>query len=149
MGLYFHREQFVPVSRSLELYFEGCDIHCTDCQNPELWVKTKDSLIQPQELIKKLLIYRDIQKDVHILGGEPTLQEESSMSEFLLELKVAGFKNIIFFTGKNLSVEDYSYFRFCDYIKTGPYVCGLESYIEPVLGLTLASNNQKIIKVNI
>ena len=74
--LFYHKHQFVPKDRTLELYFTGCSIKCKNCQNYFLQERNEENtrIISVQELISELQDYPSITRQVHILGGEPLEQ---------------------------------------------------------------------------
>ena len=153
-GLYYYGSRFVPADRALELYMKGCIIKCEGCQNKELQEINYliDKPVLPDSIVSTLVDYKDVHKRVDIIGGEPTLQSSYYMEILTKLLKENGFKNIVFFTGRYFNEKQvksciYPAWKYCDYVKVGPYIQGDESYIEPLLGLKLASRNQKVFKV--
>ena len=125
--LYYHKHQFIPVDRTLELYFTGCSIKCKNCQNYFLQERNKENtrILTVEELISELKDYPFITKQVHILGGEPLEQDLVILSNLLKELRKMKFHDIILFTGYNLSLQDIKekmfLFQYCDYVKIGNY----------------------------
>lgn len=153
--LAFYKHQFVSVDRTLELYFSGCSRKCPGCQNEELQtIKPGTVYYSPLGILDTLLDYVEVANQVHILGGEPMEQPRDPMVELLRLLKVYGFKNIVLFTGydipENRINRDAPIFKYIDFLKTGAYDetnLNTEKVKEPVLGLVLASNNQKVYKL--
>lgn len=153
--LAFYKHQFVSVDRTLELYFCGCSRKCPGCQNPELQTINPGTIwYSPMGIIDILIDYIDVAEQVHILGGEPLEQPREPMVELCRLLKACGFKNIVLFTGYDIPESkisrDVPIFKHIDFLKTGPYdqtQLNTEKLKEPVLGLTLASLNQKIYKL--
>jgi anaerobic ribonucleoside-triphosphate reductase activating protein len=151
--LAYHKHQFVPVDRTLEIYFSGCSHQCPGCHNSELWERTSDNTIwiSGVELVADLMDYKDIATSVHILGGEPLDQDHQALYMFLYFLDNVGFKNIIFFTANDISQSDISksiMFDYCSYVKVGAYDESLTdgAYVDIETGIKLASSNQKIYK---
>ena len=153
--LAFYKHQFVSVDRTLELYFVGCTRKCTGCHNEELQTINPSTIYySPFGIIETLLDYITIAEQVHILGGEPLEQPRTAMVELCQLLKTHGFKNIVLFTGYDIPENKISksipIFQYIDYLKTGPYdqtKLNTEKIKEPVLGLELASLNQKVYKL--
>lgn len=65
------------------VFMQGCKLRCLFCHNPETWFTSKNVLITPEQLIKKLLNYKNYfgnSGGITFSGGEPLCQPE-----FLLE----------------------------------------------------------------
>lgn len=152
--LYF-KHQFVSVDRTLELYFVGCSKKCPGCQNYDLQAPSGIAKhVSPIDIINSILDYRKIAKQVHILGGEPLEQPENELKTLLCCMCSLGFKNIVLFTGWNIALElitkKHPIFGLVDFVKTGMYDennLNVNKVKEPLLGLELASLNQKLYKV--
>jgi organic radical activating enzyme len=43
MKLFYHKHQFVPLDRTLELYFSGCSLKCPGCHNSFLQERTSEN----------------------------------------------------------------------------------------------------------
>lgn len=74
------------------VFLQGCPLRCIFCHNPETWNINDGYEITSEELIKKVLKYKNYLKDggITFSGGEPLFQKE-----FLLEcLKLAKTCNI-------------------------------------------------------
>lgn len=155
MSLYYHKHQFIPLDRILELYFVGCTQGCRNCHNS--FLKERNEFVTRKvsvtEVLNELKDYIDVTTQVHILGGEPLEQNLDELSELLKGLKELGFRNIVLFTGKNLTQQEINekmwLFQHCDYLKIGNYD---ESQLNQegdisILGFPLASKNQKIIQI--
>ena len=153
--LSYYKHQFISVDRTLELYFTGCSRNCPGCQNPELQKVLPGTVYYtPSGIIDTLLDYVTIANQVHILGGEPLEQPRKPLTELCRLLKEYNFKNIVLFTGYDIPeeklVKNNGILRYVDYIKVGPYDennLNIEKKPEPLLGLVLASNNQKLYKL--
>lgn len=152
--LRYYKHQFVPFDRTLELYFVGCSHRCPGCQNEFLqdpdFEETRD--VDAVEIVRELLEYVPIAKQVHILGGEPLEQDRTALVELLFLLKETGFKNIVLFTGTTLDPEKVTkedeLFRYVDFVKYGSYDASLPNYKktpDEKTGIVLATTNQKII----
>ena len=60
------------------VFFKGCKLRCLFCHNPETWTKDNALEITSEELLKKILKYKNYYVDggVTFSGGEPLLQDE-------------------------------------------------------------------------
>jgi len=65
------------------VFLKGCKLRCLFCHNPETWTKENSTTITSDELIEKILKYKNYYVDggVTFSGGEPLLQDE-----FLLDI---------------------------------------------------------------
>jgi hypothetical protein len=75
------------------------------------------------------------------MGGEPLNQDRKSLNELILFLRQLN-KELWLFT-RSTEVDNID----VDYVKLGMYIEGLPSKEYPEYNLTLASNNQKVIKL--
>lgn len=75
------------------IFMQGCPLRCLFCHNPEMWNKEKNIEMTPEELVRRILKYKnyfDNNGGVTFSGGEPLLQKE-----FLIEtLKLCKVCNI-------------------------------------------------------
>ena len=75
------------------VFFNGCNLRCIYCHNPEMWVKSKDNTTV-DELVEKILKNKDYFGEsggVTFSGGEPLLH-----SDFIIEVsKKLKLHNII------------------------------------------------------
>lgn len=65
------------------IFLQGCPLRCLFCHNPETWSKVENQSMTPEEILKKVLRYKNYfgkNGGVTFSGGEPLLQPE-----FLLE----------------------------------------------------------------
>lgn len=154
--LTYYKHQFIPYDRVLELYFTGCHNGCKNCQNYFLQDKYCEGYreIDAVEIMLEIKDYKNIAKQVHILGGEPLEQDHVALIELCYMLKESGFKNIILFTGKNIDENTISkkndLFKYVDFVKYGAYderFPNIEKIADIKTGLILATTNQKIIEV--
>jgi len=58
------------------VFLKGCKLRCIFCHNPETWTKENALEITSEDLLKKILKYKNYYKDggVTFSGGEPLLQ---------------------------------------------------------------------------
>ena len=158
MKLYYHKHQFVPLDKTLEIYFSGCSLRCPNCHNAFLQERTKENCkeVSSSEILEELKDYVDIATQVHILGGEPLEQDLNELSSLLKGLRELGYKNIILFTGwdfpHSFIEKNWSLFQHCDFVKTGHYDESQPNTEKTLLpdspGFPLASKNQTFIKIN-
>lgn len=61
------------------VFLQGCKLRCLFCHNPETWEVKEKLLLTPDELIRKVLKYKNyygVDGGVTFSGGEPLLQPE-------------------------------------------------------------------------
>ena len=60
------------------VFLKGCKLRCLFCHNPETWTKENALEITSEELLKKILKYKNYYVDggVTFSGGEPLLQDK-------------------------------------------------------------------------
>ena len=156
--LHFYKHQFVTVDRTLELYFQGCTIRCNGCQNSELWEKDSSHLVEVEDILDQIKDYVPIARVIHILGGEPMNQDYGTMTILLQKIRkmFSAKVPIYFFTGYTFTDEEvhdfyrFPQFRYVNAVKVGNYKedeLNINKAIDPVLGIALASLNQKGLKV--
>lgn len=158
MKLFYHKHQFVPLDRTLEIYFTGCSLRCSGCHNSFLQERTSENTreLSVGEILEELKDYISISSQVHILGGEPLEQDHRALSSFLKGLREIGFSNIILFTGWDFPhsyiEKEWELFQYCDYIKVGHYdenQLNKERTLDTNSpNIPLASKNQTFLKVN-
>lgn len=70
------------------VFLSGCPLQCLYCHNPDTWVQNTKNKITADELIAKVLPYKNFISSggVTISGGEPLLQAEFC-EEFILKCK--------------------------------------------------------------
>lgn len=59
------------------VFFQGCDLRCHCCHNPDTWKLNEGKLVTCESIINKLVRYKEYFKDnggITISGGEPLLQ---------------------------------------------------------------------------
>jgi anaerobic ribonucleoside-triphosphate reductase activating protein len=129
--------------KSLEIYVSGCDGTCTDCHNEEL--HSFDIGTDYKKIMHNILdkLRNPLIEKVFILGGEPLLQNRSSMIDMISFLK-KGKRDIFLFTRFEIEQIDNDILELVDYIKTGKYIKNLKTENNLSYGIKLASSNQKI-----
>jgi organic radical activating enzyme len=142
--------QFSIDHNSFELYISGCKDHpCKGCFSPELWKEDIGEELTPEkyvELIKNIVSKIDLIDNIFILGGEVMEKPKEDILTLLHVLKQ--FKKPIWlFTRFELDMIDKDILKEVDYVKTGLYDAKKKGK-NVQFGITLASTNQKIHKVN-
>jgi len=124
----------VPDRISIAIYFSGCSLRCSDCQNKELWEKESGKKTDLKNLIKEIENH-PLADTVVFLGGEPTDQPES------LEHLCKNIKNKkrVLYTGRELEVLPKTLLPHLDLIICGPYQSDLHVDSWP------ASSNQRVL----
>lgn len=136
--------------KAFEIYISGCKApHCQGCHNPELWDFSVGSFYDPsisEALKTKALEMHEagLADYAWILGGEPLDQDLNELMDLIDHLKSVDLK-IVLWTHYNEVPE--RILSMIDYIKTGPYIEGQESYVEPLFGVKLANPEQKLYAV--
>jgi pyruvate formate lyase activating enzyme len=114
------------------VFMQGCPLRCVCCHNPDTWDKSGGSEIEADELLKKLLRFRNYfgkKGGITVSGGEPLLQSEF-VYELFSKLKAENINTALDTSGytleenakKLLSVTDlvlldYKYTNDADYLK--------------------------------
>jgi anaerobic ribonucleoside-triphosphate reductase activating protein len=129
--------------KALEIYISGCDGYCKGCHNSELW---DFNVGVPWYKFNFSKILNSLVDRVWIMGGEPLLQEKKELQNFIYNVNMYtnNKKEIWLWTRFNEIPNNLK--RYISYVKTGEYKEDLPRYTEPLFGIELASNNQKIIK---
>lgn len=66
------------------VFFKGCPLRCKYCHNPDTWTLDNALIMEPQEIVSKIIKYKHYFKDgggVTLSGGEPLVQ-----LDFVIEL---------------------------------------------------------------
>ena len=133
--------------KALSIFISGCDGTCPGCHNQELWnfsIGNKWYDFDFHQILNCMI------KNIWIMGGEPLLQDKKQLQYFLYNLNqyICGRKPVILWTRFQEEDIPNNIKQYINYAKIGEYQCNSESYVEPLFGITLASTNQKIIKIN-
>ena len=130
--------------KALEIYLSGCDGACDGCHNPELW---DYNIGNPWYEFDFHKILNPMIHNIWILGGEPLLQDKKDLQYFLYNLtKYTNNKKSIWLWTRFTEIPN-NIRQYLTYAKVGEYKKDLPGYDESLFGITLASNNQKIIKL--
>lgn len=136
----------------VSLFTQGCNIHCYNCFNQELWNPNggKPYTKETEDLIISLLDKPYI-KGLSILGGEPLMIQNLNALYLLCKRikKELPDKDIWLYTGRTLdSIIQHSHslvaFKYIDVLVDGEYHDSERDLTLPFRG----SKNQKIIKVH-
>ena len=141
--------EYSIATKSLDIFFAGCNRRCTDCCNPELmdfengtdyldWLPKIDHYLEDY----KLLIDR-----VFLVGGSPNHQDLEDMETFLegLYRRCNPRVKIYAFCGEEIEGVNSVLKKYCDFIKTGAYIPELRADSNIQYGIKLATSNQKIL----
>lgn len=106
--------------KRMAIWFQGCNIRCKGCCNPQLQPFVVKNLLSVEEIVssaKKSLEENDIE-GVTFLGGEPTLQQDlPTLAHRLQEIGLG----VILFTGKLLYELSEDLISGCDIIIDGNF----------------------------
>lgn len=130
--------------KALEIYLSGCKgPYCPGCHNIDLWDFNLGWEVEGEVMdsIKKRVKDGMIEQ-VWILGGEPQDQDIEELNKLLSNIN----KPIVLFT-RYTFLKDNLDTSNLHYVKYGPYGCLDDSYVEPVLGIELASRNQYVERI--
>ena len=133
--------------KAFEIYVSGCKApHCKGCHNAELWTFTVGDCWNAE----KGKILEDKANELHlagladyawILGGEPLDQNLDNLGDLIRRMSHAGLKIVLWTHYYSIPEEIAS---LIDYVKVGPYIEGKEEYVEPIFGVKLANEEQRI-----
>lgn len=129
---------------ALCIYLSGCRGQCGGCHNPETWdfnagAPWREWVEQIISHVESPLIHK-----IWIMGGEPLDQDEEELLSFLFHLWRL-HKPLWLWTRREFNEIDKTVLSFFEFVKTGPYRKDLAPCV--CEGITLASNNQRIVRV--
>ena len=125
--------------KRLCIWFQGCNIHCKGCCNPDYQPLVPKNILTLDELVKIIAEAKDefAIDGVTYSGGEPTLQQNlPHLTEAIHNLGLG----VISFTGR-LYDEVKDILRGCDVVLDGAYIAEKAKNNRRILG----STNQRII----
>lgn len=136
--------------KALEIYLSGCKApHCPSCHNTELWdfnVGRNASGEAFNEILRKT--QEPMVERVFIMGGEPLDQDQKQLFNFLHYMYCWGGQSEIWLWTRYPETDVTDMMRIpLTHIKSGAYQKDLPGYTDEEYGITLASSNQKIIKL--
>lgn len=126
-------------NKRLTIWFQGCNIHCKGCCNPDYQPLVPKHILSLDNLLQLVKEARDKFgiEGVTYSGGEPTLQQ--NLPKLTEGIRALGL-GVISFTGRNFEdVKDV--LVGCDVVLDGAYVEGLRDTERRILG----STNQRVI----
>ena len=128
--------------RRMAIWFQGCDIRCEGCCNPELQEIKVAHVMTVKEIVDIAILSKQDYgiEGVTFLGGEPTLQNGLSYLAKALALYGLG---IILFTGKSYEELDENIVNSVDLIIDGKFDYKCIDENRNLIG----SKNQRIIYV--
>jgi len=137
-------------TKSLDIFFAGCNNRCTDCYNPILMLFENGT--DYKEWFPKIEYYLDEYKSlisrIFLVGGSPNHQNSEELEDFLLKLRVLcnTYGILVYaFCGEELKDVQDCILKYCDRIKTGAYIPELTCDNNIIEGIKLATSNQKIL----
>lgn len=121
------------------IWFAGCNFHCNECQNPQLWDRKFGGEWSTSDLYNTIIFncYKFNYNTVVFLGGEPLQQDKQELLSLCQLLHEKGI-NIWIYTGYELEQIDKEILECVHTIKCGMYKSELRQDGFP------ASSNQKV-----
>lgn len=138
--------QFDLPHNSYEFYVAGCNFHCKNCQNKELWNFNQGipwkQFLQERNIWNLIRNSGNLTKQIVILGGEPLHQDKQEFTEFIdiMESELPNHLKILF-TGFEINEIDKNILKYFDLIKCGQYKEELKG-TNLQMGYELATTNQ-------
>ena len=138
-------------TKSLDIFFAGCNNRCEDCCNPELmsFDNGKDYVEWLPRIEHYLEKYGTLIENIFLVGGSPNHQNSEDMENFLIGLtkRYNDRVKIFMFSGED-SIDEIQpvFMKYCDFIKIGSYRPNLKCEENIQYGIKLATINQKILK---
>ncbi len=125
--------------KRLAIWFQGCNINCKGCCNPDYQTLVPQNILSIEELT---LIIEKAQTDYGIegvtyLGGEPTLQQ--GLPLLTEKIRALGL-GVLAFTGRNYE-DAKELLTGCDVVIDGAFIEGKEDDKRKIIG----STNQRIL----
>ena len=139
--------EYSIATKSLDIFFAGCNNRCKDCCNPELmsFESGTDYVEWLTQIDHYLKDYKLLIEKIFLVGGSPNHQDPEQMTIFLEGLKRRrGDIKIFLFCGEELDEVQDIFKEYCDYIKCGAYIPSLICHDNIQQGIKLATSNQKI-----
>lgn len=129
--------------RRMAVWFQGCDIRCPGCCNPELQPLEARRILSLEDILRVASKAREEHgiEGVTYLGGEPTLQ--ASLPALSRALRDMGL-GVILFTGRLFEELDPDLVSFVDMVVDGRFVEDLPEESRNLVG----SSNQRIVDVS-
>jgi anaerobic ribonucleoside-triphosphate reductase activating protein len=128
----------VPHKIAVAVYFAGCSIRCSGCQNKELWDPMSGEKMSADDVFKKIQQH-SLAEYVVFLGGEPTDQMDFLMHVCMRVMQELHLP-IALYTGREFEILPPQLVATVDLIVCGPYRQELH------VGGWPASSNQRIFR---
>lgn len=147
--LKFAHIEYSITTRSLDIFFIGCNGSCKDCCNPEIKDFELKGFSIPSVVSKIVQLdtkYGNLIDKLILVGGDPLDSYFKNREEFIDFINQLGTieKPIFLFTRYELDVIPDEILRIVDYVKTGPYIPELTCNDNIEYGIKLATSNQHI-----
>ncbi len=129
--------------KRLAIWFQGCNLNCFGCFNPEIKLFKKANIITLEDLLKIIEKSKNENniEGITLIGGEPTLQKHLSvLCEEVQKLELG----IMMFTGKLYETLPETLTKHIDLIIDGPFIMSKLDTKRKIIG----STNQRIINVS-
>ena len=136
------RTEALGPGRRMAIWFQGCNLNCKGCCNPELQPLEPRHLVRLSEILRIASVAKEENgiEGVTLIGGEPTLQASlPALAEGLQSLGLG----VIMFTGRLFSELDESLTRHLDTVIDGRFEIDNRDKVRNLVG----SNNQRIINI--
>lgn len=130
----------VPGKTAIAIYFAGCSIRCSGCQNKELWNAENGTVMALDSVVLKIQEH-PLAGAVVFLGGEPT--DQLDFLSALCARIAPQNKELVLYTGREFEALPKDFIDYMDTIVCGPYRSDLH------VGGWPASKNQRIFKKEI
>lgn len=126
----------VPGKIAVAIYFAGCTIRCSGCQNKALWEASSGTIISVDAIAEKVL-QNPLADAVVFLGGEPTDQMDVLIA-VCKKIIEGEKKELILYTGREFEVLPEALLNMLTMIVCGQYRSELGRQGWP------ASSNQRV-----
>ncbi|MFA6527633.1 MAG: 4Fe-4S cluster-binding domain-containing protein [Candidatus Babeliales bacterium] len=126
----------VPGKIAVAIYFAGCSVRCSGCQNKALWEASSGTKMTVDDIVEKI-IQHPLADTVVFLGGEPTDQMDVLIA-VCEKITQEGSKELILYTGREFEVLPETLISMLTMIVCGPYRSELGRQGWP------ASSNQRV-----
>jgi len=137
--------------KAVEVYISGCCVpHCEGCHNEELWSFERGH--NPFGSLMSLIIQKGnlpITKRVWIMGGEPLDQDLERLWRFIAMIKHFSPPDFEIWLWTRYTHIPEKISKYITHAKVGSYQKNLDPYTDTEYGVTLASLNQRIIKIGV
>ena len=144
-------KDYSMATKSYDIFFSGCKAipFCEDCHNPEAWDFKcgTDWNLHKSEIAENVKLFNTLIDKIFLLGGEPLDQDRGEFLEcvdFLHSLN----KELWLFTRFDITEIPNDLQQKFAYIKCGRYLPELSTNNNIQYGVSLATSNQYIVKIN-